>query len=387
MMRLGVAAALVDGVYRPGDVEIDDAGRVSAVGVPGRGAGLAVPGLVDMQVNGFAGVDFLTADVEDYARAGAALARTGVLAYQPTLITSPPEQTIAALSTAARAQATAGGARILGVHLEGPFLSPRRPGTHPVELLRTPDTALVRQLLAAGPVTQVTLAPELSGAPRVIADCVRAGVLVSCGHSDATAAEAHAAFDHGARMATHVFDAMRPFAHRDPGIAGAALTRDDVALGLIADPSHLAAETIRLAFRAAPGRIVLVTDALAASGCADGHYRLGRVEFDVTGGVARRADGTLVGSTITLMDAVRHACAVGIPLEAAVNAATRTPAGLFAGRSIARLRPGDRADIVVLDDALTVRAVLRGGAPLDGPYVTPAVPVGPDRFRPVVTSR
>jgi N-acetylglucosamine-6-phosphate deacetylase len=120
MMRLGVAAALVDGVYRPGDVEIDDAGGVSAVGVPGRGSGLAVPGLVDMQVNGFAGVDFLTADVEDYGRAGAALARTGVLAYQPTLITSPPEQTIAALSTAAKAQAIAGGARILGAHLEGP---------------------------------------------------------------------------------------------------------------------------------------------------------------------------------------------------------------------------------------------------------------------------
>jgi N-acetylglucosamine-6-phosphate deacetylase len=364
-MRLGVAAALVDGVYRPGDVEIDGEGRVSAVGGSGPGTGLAVPGLVDMQVNGFAGVDFLTADIEGYRRAGAALARTGVLAYQPTLITSPPEQTIAALSTAAEARAAVGGARILGVHLEGPFLSPQRPGTHPVELLRAPETALVRQLLAAGPVTQVTLAPELPGALGVVAACVRAGVLVSCGHSNATAAESHAAFDRGASIVTHVFDAMRPFTHRDPGIVGAALTRDDVALGLIADPSHLAAETIRLAFRAAPDRIVLVTDALAAAGCPDGHYRLGEVEFDVAAGVARRTDGTLVGSTMALTDAVRHACAIGVPLESAVNAATRTPARLFPGQNIARLRPGDHADIVVLDDTLTVRTGLRSGVPLD----------------------
>jgi N-acetylglucosamine-6-phosphate deacetylase len=364
-MRLGVAAALVDGVYRRGDVDIDDEGRVCAVGVPGAGTGLAVPGLVDIQVNGFAGVDFLTADIEGYSRAGAALARTGVLAYQPTLITSPPEQTIAALSTAAKAQATAGGARILGVHLEGPFLSPQRPGTHPVQLLRAPDTRLARRLLAAGPVTQVTLAPELPGALNVVAACVRAGVLVSCGHSNATADDAHAAFDRGARGVTHLFNAMRPFTHRDPGIVGAALTRDDVTLGLIADPSHLAADTIRLAFRAAPGRVVLVTDALAASGCADGHYQLGQVEFDVAGGVARRTDGTLVGSTITLIDAIRHAHAVGVPLEAAFNAATRTPAGLFTGQNIALLHPGDRADIVVLDDTLTIRTVLRSGALLD----------------------
>jgi N-acetylglucosamine-6-phosphate deacetylase len=364
-MRLGVAAALVDGVHRPGDVEVDDEGRVSAIGVPGPGTGLAVPGLVDLQVNGFAGVDFLTAAIDGYARAGAALARSGVLAYQPTLITSEPEQTLAALATAAKARATTGAARILGVHLEGPFLSPQRPGTHPVRLLRVADIALARQLLAAGPITQLTLAPELPGALDVIADCVRAGVLVSCGHTNATAVEAHAAFDRGARMVTHMFDAMRPFTHRDPGIVGAALTRDDIALGLIADPSHLAADTIRLAFRAAPGRVVLVTDALAASGCPDGHYRLGQVEFDVTGGVARRADGTLVGSTHTLMDAIRHACASGVPVDAALNAATRTPAALFASHGIARLRPGDRADIVILDDTLTIRTVLYGGVPLD----------------------
>ncbi|MFJ8962679.1 N-acetylglucosamine-6-phosphate deacetylase [Lentzea sp. NPDC102401] len=364
-MRLGVAAALVDGVYRTGDVEIDAEGRITAVGVPGRGRGLAVPGLVDLQVNGFAGVDFLTADAEEFTRAGVALARTGVLAYQPTLITSAPEQTIAAIAAAGKAR-TNGGARILGVHLEGPFLSPERPGTHPVELLREPDVALARRLLAAGPVTEVTLAPELPGALDVVAECMRSGVLVSCGHSDATAAQAHAAFDRGARLVTHLFDAMRPFTHRDPGIVGAALTRGEVLLGLIADPSHLAQETIRLAFQAAPGRVVLVTDALAACGQPDGHYRLGEVEFDVAGGVARRTDGTLVGSTITLVEAVRHAChAAGVAVEQAFNAATRTPARLFPGKDIGLLRPGDRADVVVLDDELSARTVLQNGVPLD----------------------
>jgi N-acetylglucosamine-6-phosphate deacetylase len=351
-VRLGVAGALVGGAYRRGDVEVDrDSGLVTAIGVPGPGSGIAVPGLVDLQVNGFGGVDFLNADVDGYAHASAALARTGVLAYQPTLITSRPEQTVAAIETAAKAQAAPGGARVLGVHLEGPFLSPVRPGTHPVELLRAPDTALLGRLLAAGPVTQVTLAPELPGALEVVSACVRAGVLVACGHSDATAAEAHAAFDVGARSVTHLFDAMRPFTHRDPGIA--------VYVGVIADPSHLAPEAVRLAFQAARERVVLVTDALAAGGCLDGHYRLGDVEFDVSGGTARRADGTLVGTTITLLDAVRDACMAGISLEVAVNAATRTPAELFPRGDIGLLRPGNRADVLVLDDSLALRTVLR----------------------------
>ncbi|WP_216207299.1 N-acetylglucosamine-6-phosphate deacetylase [Amycolatopsis aidingensis] len=363
-MRLGAAGALVDGAYRPGDVEVDrETGRVTAVGVPGPGHGLALPGLIDLQVNGFGGVDFLAADAEGYRRAGRALAATGVLAYQPTLITSEPGQAVTAI--AAAAAVAPGAARILGVHLEGPFLSPHRPGTHPVRLLRAPDAELARRLRAAGPVTQITLAPELPGALELVGQLVAAGVTVSCGHSDATAEEAHAAFDRGARLVTHLYDAMRPFAHRDPGIVGAALTRQDVTLGLIADPSHLSPEAIRLAFRAAPGRIVLVTDALAAAGCPDGRYPLGEVEFTVADGVARRADGTLVGSTATLLDGVRHAAEVGIPLERAAAAATSAPAGFHQGRGIGLLRPGDWADVLVLDDGLSPRTVLDRGVPVE----------------------
>jgi N-acetylglucosamine-6-phosphate deacetylase len=358
-MRLGVAGALVGGEYRKGDVEVDrETGRVSAIGVAAAGTGLAVPGLIDLQVNGFAGVDFLTADVDGYRHAGAELARTGVAAYQPTLITSEPDQTVAAIATADKARSCPGGARMLGVHLEGPFLSPKRAGTHPAELLRAPDIELTKRLLAAGAVTQVTLAPELPGAMELVAFLVRTGVRVSCGHSDATAAEANAAFDRGARLVTHLFDAMRPFTHRDPGIVGAALTRDDVAVGVIADSSHLSPEAIRLAFRAARGRVILVTDDLAAGGCPDGTYRMGSVEFTVTGGVARRGDGTLAGTTITLIEAIRTACAAGIGWETAVNAATTTPAGFLTDRDIGLLHPGDRADVLILDDSLSVRDVL-----------------------------
>jgi N-acetylglucosamine-6-phosphate deacetylase len=184
---------MVAGIYRPGDVDVDaSGGRIAAVGLAGPGRGLAIPGLIDLQVNGFAGVDFQQAQADDYRPAAAALARSGVLAFQPTLITGAPGRMLAALDQAAKAQAHRGGARILGVHLEGPFLSPRRSGTHPIDLLRSPGPALARQLLDAGPVTEITIAPELPGALRLIDLAVRRGVLVSLGHSDATAEHAHA---------------------------------------------------------------------------------------------------------------------------------------------------------------------------------------------------
>ncbi|KZB85812.1 N-acetylglucosamine-6-phosphate deacetylase [Amycolatopsis regifaucium] len=380
MKRLGVAGALVGGNYRAGDVEIDeDSGRVAAVGLARPGRGLAIPGLIDLQVNGFAGVDFLNADADGYVRAGIALARTGVVAFQPALITDRPDRTISAIITAGKAQSVPVGARVLGAHLEGPFLSRERPGTHPVEYLRTPDLTLAQRLLNAGPVTQLTLAPELPGAVELVDLCVRSGVLVSCGHSDATAAATHAAVDHGARLITHLFDAMRPFTHRDPGIAGDALTRREVTIGLIADPSHLAPEAIHLAFRAAADRIILVTDDLAAGGCPDGHYRLGSVDFEVSDGVARRTDGTLAGTTITLLEAVRHACDIGVTTEAAVNAATCTPATLYPGLDLGLLRPGDRADVLVLDDALRLRKVLLRGIPVE--HQAPATDRTHERYR------
>ena len=213
-MKLGVAAALVDGLLVKGDVEVLD-GRVSAVGVANRnGHGVAVAGYVDLQVNGFGGVDFLDADADGYRKAGEALLETGVTAYLPTLITSPEQQILAAMREVPISEARP---RILGMHLEGPFLSPNRLGTHEASSRRDPDLALLERLLDSGPVRLMTLAPELPGATALIDRLLERGVAVSLGHTDATAEQANAAFDRGARSVTHLFNAMRPFLHRDPG--------------------------------------------------------------------------------------------------------------------------------------------------------------------------
>src|SRR5205823_13265266 len=179
--------------------------------------------------------------------------------------------------------------RILGVHLEGPFLSAKRLGTHLSSARRDPDVALLDLLLDGGPVRLMTLAAELPGADALIDRLLERGVIVSLGHSDATAAQANAAFDRGARMITHIFNAMRPFRHRDPGIAGAALARDDVIVQIIVDGVHLAPEMARIVWRAATGRLALVTDAFAGAGTgvSDGSYSLGSLAVTLRAGVVR----------------------------------------------------------------------------------------------------
>jgi N-acetylglucosamine-6-phosphate deacetylase len=358
-MRLGVAAALVDGVEVAGDVEIAES-RIAAIGVAPAGAvGLAVPGLVDLQVNGFGGVDFLSAAPADYASAGEALAATGVTAFQPTLITAPVEALRAALGVAAEATCPL---RALGVHLEGPFLSPAWPGAHPAEHLRDPDPALMDDLLAAGPVAAVTLAPELPGALDLIEALGARGVNVRIGHTDADAATAHAAFDRGAAAITHVHNAHRRFAARDPGPAGAALARDDVAITAIVDGVHLADETVEVVRRAAGDRLCLVSDAIAAAGMGDGSYRLGEVEIEVSGARATRADGTLAGSVGTMDAAVRRLVGGGATLAEAIQAASRRPALLAGHPELGTLAPGAPADVAVLDEELRVTRTLVGGA-------------------------
>ena len=357
-MRLGVESALVRGEFVRGDVEVRD-GLVAAVGLapPGVRGRIAVPGFVDLQVNGAGGVDFL-ATAADYAQAGAALLATGVTAYQPTLVTAPEAALVAAL----RALPAEGGPgpRVLGAHLEGPFLAPERPGAHPPEHLRAPDLALLERLLDAGRVTQMTLAPELSGAAGLIARLRARGVVVSAGHTNATAAEAHTAFDLGVSAVTHVFNAMRPLGSRDPGVVGASLTRPGIVVTAIVDGRHLADETVRLVWRCAAGRLALVSDAVAVSGT--GAFRLGARELEaLEGHVPALADGTLAGSTLTMIDAVRNLHGLGIPFADAVGAATTVPARLLGRVGIGVLEPGGPADAVVLDDRLEIVAVMRAG--------------------------
>lgn len=357
-MKLGVEAALVDGRLVPGDVEIAD-GLVVRIGLAGlNGRGIASPGFVDLQVNGFGGVDFLDSDAAGYRRAGEALLETGVTAYLPTLITAPEDQLLAAVD---EVPLNGVAPRILGIHLEGPFLAPGRLGTHPPLARRDPDPFLLERLLASDRIRLMTLAPELEGADRLIDLLLRRGVTVSCGHTDATAEEANVAFDRGVRTVTHLFNAMRPLRHRDPGIAGAALARDDVIVQIILDGVHLAPETARLVWRAAAGRVALVTDAVSGAGVQDGSYSLGGFEVKIRDGVARGPDGQLAGSVLTMIEAVRNLHALGVPLSKALEAASTVPAGVLGLPGVGRITPGAPADIVVVDDNLQIERVLVGG--------------------------
>jgi N-acetylglucosamine-6-phosphate deacetylase len=408
-MRLGVAKALVAGELLDGDVEVVD-GHVAAVGVGApSGSKIAAPGFIDLQVNGYAGVDFSAPGEDGYATAGAALLRDGVTAFQPTLVSAPVEEMVAALvgiaavsdagasgiCAAAAASASArsgiGGAParrepgslvvpwIIGAHLEGPFLSPERPGAHDRGALLVPDLAVLERLLGVGPVTQVTLAPELPDAADLIEALVARDIVVSCGHTEADAITAHAAFDRGATAVTHLFNAMRRPTPRDPGIAFAALGRDDVLITLIVDGHHLADDTVRAAARAAGDRLVLISDAVAAAAAPDGDYTLGgSVPIRSADGIVRTlaapplgsvgpghivAPGALAGSTLTMLDAVRNLHALGIPLAAALGAATEAPARMARRPDLGRIEAGARADLVVLDDSLELSQVLFAGVP------------------------
>jgi N-acetylglucosamine-6-phosphate deacetylase len=361
-VRLGVSRAIVDGAVVPGDVDLRE-GMIAAVGVePAGSSGTATPGFVDLQVNGFAGVDFLGADAGGYRTAGDALLATGVTAYQPTFISSPPEVYDRALRIAAQAQRDTLAPRLLGVHLEGPFLAPERAGAHDPAHLRAPSVAFAEHLLAAGPVTCMTLAPELPGGLELVEELVRRGVLVSLGHSDADASASHAAFDRGARTVTHLHNAQRRFAARDPGLSGVAQTRADVVVQAIVDGVHLAPETAKLAWLASRGRFALVTDAIAAAGLPDGEYRLGDRQVEKRGLEVRLADGTLAGSVLTMPDAIRNLVGLGAGLPEAVGAATRVPAELIGRPELGRLIPGTPADITILDEDLTVQATYVAGA-------------------------
>ena len=354
-MRLGVEAALVDGELVRGDVEIDG-GIVQRVALGGAGRGTAIPPFVDLQVNGHGGIDVLH-EPERVDEVGQALSRLGVLEWQPTLVSAPAERTVDAL-------AAMRGARIAGVHLEGPFLAPEYAGAHPPDALREPDVALLRSFLDAGPVSMVTLAPELPGALDLVDECVARGVRVSLGHTGATAAEAAAAFARGAASVTHVFNAMRPFHHREPGIAGLALVHP-VTVMLIADGVHLADDVVSLVFAAAGERAVVVSDAIAAAGLGDGDFPLGETVVRVRGGVCRRADGGLAGSAVALPDALPRLVASGLDVATAVRALSGAPARLIGVHDRVRLSAGHPANLVVIDDGLRVTRVLRDGVPLD----------------------
>ena len=361
-MRLGVRSALVDGELVEGDVTIGD-GAVAEVGVrPAGPGGTAVPGFVDLHINGVAGIDFLTTDVAGYRHAATALASTGVVAFQPTFVSSRVDAYSDPLAVAAEVAADHSHLPLVtGVHLEGPFLSPLWPGAHDPVHLRTPDPGLAARLVNAGPVRTITLAPELPGGLDLTAQLAGAGLVVACGHSDADAPTAHAAFERGARAITHIHNAHRRWKPRDPGLGGVALVRPDVTVQAIVDGVHLAAESAYGAFLAAGPRFCLVTDAIEAAMRDASESELGGRRVQIRDGAVRLPDGTLAGSVLTMDEAVRNLVASGASLTDAVHAASAAPARLLGRNDLGDLRPGAPAHVAVLDDALQVVRTLVGG--------------------------
>jgi len=366
------------GVLAPGYLSVQG-GVIAEVGEgppPGEpdldlGTGLLVPGLVDLQVNGYYGVDLADGDPDGWALVARRLPETGTTAFLPTFITAPVPTLATALRSAAKAtEAVTAGARVLGVHLEGPFLSPARAGAHRRDWIVPPSPGAVAELLEAGQglLRLVTLAPEADGALAAIGTLAAAGVLVSVGHSDATAAEVAAGAAAGARMVTHLFNAQRGLHHREPGVVGQALTDQRLTSGLIVDLSHVSAAACAIAFAAAPGRICLVTDAAACAGMPPGRYLLGGqpVDLPAGGGAPVRPGGTLAGSALRMDQAVGNAVAVGLGLPEAVAAASRIPADLIGRPDLGRLAAGAVADLAWLGDDLRTRATWVNGAQVYG---------------------
>lgn len=360
-----------EGVVDDGVVRIAR-GRISRVdeATPGMrvrpSAAWILPGFVDLHVHGGGGYTFTTGDAEQARAAAAFHAAHGTTTMLASLVTAPVDQLRAAAT--AYAPLVAEGV-LAGVHLEGPYLSPHRCGAQNPAHLHSPDLDEVTALLELDVVRMVTLAPELPGALPAIRLLVERGVLAAVGHTDASYAQTRAAIAAGARVATHLCNAMRPIHHREPGPIVALLEAPAVVCELIADGVHLHDDMLRfIVATVGAARVALVTDAIAAAGQSDGEYELGGQPVRVAGGVARLASadrGAIAGSTLTMDTAVRRVVHSGVDMVAAARMAATTPAALLGRASeIGAVAPGRWADLVLLDEELRVTQVLRSGVPV-----------------------
>lgn len=330
----------------------------------------AVPGFVDVHIHGAGGHDVMEGTGEALRAISGTLARHGTTSFLATTVTANPEETCRSVEgiagyRARQHETDAAHAEVLGIHFEGPFISPVRRGVHPSEWIRLPSAELLQEFLAAahGAGRILTLAPELLGALPCMDGARKAGLVVAMGHTDATYEQARAAIARGARHAVHVYNAMRPFSHRDTGVIGAVLTAPEVTAELIADGVHVEEAAMKLLLQAkGVERVILVSDGTSATAMPDGKYMLGSFEVTVSGGVCRNNEGKLAGSTLTLDRALRNIVALGVPLADALRMLTRNPATLV-GVEFKKgvLRAGADADVVLLDAGLHVTRVWTRG--------------------------
>lgn len=336
---------------------------------------LVIPGLVDIHVHGCAGADFSDGDYAGLVRMAWYLARRGVTSFAPASMTLPYDALDKAFHAAARLrrEGLADGARLMGIQMEGPFLSREKRGSQNPAYLRLPDWDRFLRLYdaAEGLLRIVDVAPELPGAvefTRRASEKCR----VSVAHTAAGYDQAAAVFDAGATHLTHLFNAMSGIHHRHPGPIGAASERENVTAELICDGIHVHPSAVRMAFRLFPGRICLISDALRCCGMADGSYSLGGQEILLSGGVARLTGGAIAGSAADLYQCMRRAVSFGIPREQAVWAATALPARVIGRESeTGAIADGRAADFVICGGELEPEAVYLGGKRLEqgvGPF-------------------
>lgn len=334
---------------------------------------IVVPGFVDVHIHGAGGHDVMEATREALSTITERVARRGTTSLLATTVSASPDETCRSLAGIAayiaspenRPTPHRPAAEILGIHLEGPFISSARRGVHPESALEAPSIPLLERFLAAaaGTARILTVAPELPGALELIERAVKEGLVVGIGHTDATYEQAQEAIERGAKHAVHVFNAMRPFSHRDTGVIGAVLTHGDVSAEIIADGVHVDSPAVEILLASkGPDRVILVSDGIAATGMPDGDYHLGSIDVRVSKGVARNAEGRLAGSTLTLDRAVRNMVQLNVPLIDAIHMATLGPArrlGLAGKKGV--IAVGADADLVFLHQDLSVAGVMTRG--------------------------
>jgi N-acetylglucosamine-6-phosphate deacetylase len=372
---------ILDSVIVVEDGKITQMGHRDEVRIPddsehcAAGDKIVIPGFVDVHIHGAGGHDVMEGTDEALAGVARTLARHGTTSFLATTVTASPDDICRSVEGIARYMSVQyetdqARAEVLGVHFEGPFISSARRGVHPKEWVQLPSAELLERFLraASGNARILTIAPELLGAVPCIEAARNAGLVVAMGHTDATYEQARAAIARGVHHAVHVYNAMRPFSHRDSGVIGAVLTTPDVTAELIADGVHVEEAAMRILLQAkGAGCVILVSDGISATGMPDGKYKLGKFEVTVSDGVCRNTEGKLAGSTLTLDRALRNVVGMGFPLSDAVRMLTSNPAKLL-GLEFKKgaLRVGADADIVLLDRDLQVTNVWARGMALNG---------------------